>query len=174
MKTVSRVGAVLLCLLINGQAMAELSPQATLDSLHEAGADADPVAFTAVLAPDAVFLGVADTARLQGQALRDFIDDSFSSGNVWDYQTSTRDVQLSADGSVAWFDEMLESDQLGRAYGSGVLTYSGGVWRVVQYSLVASPEAPGVAAPLVPVTPQEPKKPECRKLRHKTNKKSSC
>jgi ketosteroid isomerase-like protein len=174
MKTVSSVGAVLLGIVLSWQAMAEMSPQAALDTLHQAGVDADPEAFTAVLAPDAVFLGVADSARLQGQALRDFIDDSFSSGNAWDYRISARDVQLSADGSVAWFDESLESDELGSAYGSGVLTQSGGVWRVVQYSLVASPEARSVAAPVVPVTPQEPQQPECRKLRHKTNKKATC
>ncbi|CAA0114854.1 Uncharacterised protein [Halioglobus japonicus] len=171
MKIVSRAGAVLLCLLFNLQAFAETSPQATLDALHQAGADANHTAFNAALAPDAVFLGVGESVRLQGQALRDFIDESFGSGNAWDYSSSAREVQLSADGSIAWFDEALQSDQLGRAYGSGVLTQSGGIWKVVQYNLVVSPEAQSVAAPVVP---EEPKKPECRKTRHKTNKKATC
>jgi hypothetical protein len=180
MNIYSTTGTLLLGVLFTLQALAEASPEAALDTLHKAGAEANQADFIAVLAQDAVFLGVGDGTRLQGQALRDFVSESFASGNTWDYRTSERDVRLSADGTVAWFDESLEHDQLGRGRGSGVLIQNGGGWKVVQYDLtvpqpgaavVSEAETPGAAAPAASTTPQ---KPRCRKIRHKTNKQASC
>jgi hypothetical protein len=180
MNIYTRSGALLPGLLFTVQALAEASPEAALDTLHRAGAEANQADFIAVLAPSVVFLGVGDGTRLQGQALRDFVSESFASGNTWDYRTNERDVRLSADGSVAWFDESLEHDQLGRGRGSGVLTQNGGAWKVVQYDLtvplpgavvVSEAETPAAVAPAVSKKPQ---KPQCRKVRHKTNKQASC
>jgi hypothetical protein len=180
MNIYSTISALLLGLLFALQALAEASPEAALDTLHRAGAEANQADFIGVLAQGVVFLGVGDGTRLQGQALRDFVSESFASGNTWDYRTSERDVRLSADGSVAWFDESLEHDQLGRGRGSGVLTQNEGAWKIAQYDLtvplpgaveVSEAETPGAAAPAMSKTPQ---KPRCRKIRHKTNKQASC
>lgn len=180
MNTYSSIGTVLLGVLFTVQANADASPGAALETLQQAGADANEAHFVAVLAPDAVFLGVGDGKRLQGQALRNFISESFASGNTWGYRSSERVVRLSADGTVAWFDESLEHDQLGRGRGSGVLIQSGGVWQVAQYDLtvslpgttaVSAAESPAAVAPAVT---EPPRKPECRKARHKTNKKATC
>ena len=176
----SKTGALSLTVLLALQALAETSPDAALETLHKAGANANETEFVAALAPDAVFIGGGDAVRLQGQALRNFISESFASGNAWDYRSSGRDVRLSADGTVAWFDESLEHDQLGRGRGSGVLVQSGGGWQIVQYVLtvplpgsavVSEVVTPGVVAPAAPDTAR---KPQCRKVRHKTNKKASC
>ena len=171
----STVAALLLGFFLAVSAMAEASPESTLDALHQAGAAGDQAGFVALLAPDAVFIGVVDgDARLQGAALRDFI----SAGSDWDYRATEREVRVSGDGTVAWFDEVLRREPLAGGRGSGVLVSSDGVWKIAQYHLSA-PQADVAAtavapAPAAPAATQAQQKPECRKIRHKTNKQASC
>ncbi|MEZ5570664.1 MAG: nuclear transport factor 2 family protein [Halioglobus sp.] len=180
------------------QAHADSSPDATLDALHKAGAQADQAAFISLLAKDAVFLGLADGSRLQGQSLRDFINESFAQGKTWGYRSNERQTHLAADGTVAWFEETLEQGQApqARGRGTGVMVRDGGEWMIVQYNLtppqtniaatstlaptvggVASPQtaSPGLTSPPADGTSTgSPPKEECRKFRHKTNKKATC
>lgn len=185
MKTTATIGALLLGLVIAAQATAGTSPAATLDAFYKAGAGANESAFIAQLAEDAVLLGVDGGARLQGQSLRDYVSASFGSGSVtngdtWAYHSSDRQIRLSADGSVAWFDEALQHEQFGTGRASGVLIANGGNWKIAQYNLtlplpgaaVASPAGVSGAANTAPAA--APQKPQCQQLRHKTNKKSSC
>ena len=170
-------GTLLLGLLFTLRAFADGSPEAALDSLHEAGAAANQVEFIAMLAPEAVFLGVDGSARLQGQSLRDYVSESFASGNAWDYRSSEREMRRSSDGTIAWFDESLQHDQLGSGRGTGVLVQSGGVWKIAQYNLtIPLPGAAvsGVQTSGAPPITEAPQEPECRKIRHKTNKQASC
>jgi hypothetical protein len=58
----------------------------------------------------------------------------FASGKAWAFRSSRRDVTVR--GDVAWFDEELETKNLGPARGSGVLLRdSRGEWKVAQYNL---------------------------------------
>jgi len=177
---------LLLALLWAGYASGD-TPADALDALHRAGENADPAAFISLLTSDAVVLGLAGNARLTGKSLRDFIGASFPGGEAWNYRGAQREIRYSADGTVAWFDESLTRDHLERGRGSGVLVRTGAGWRVAQYSLnlcansgrpppaagtqkdtaaAAAVGEPGVTAP-------EDKR-ECRRMRHKTNKVSSC
>ena len=170
-------GTLILGLLFTLRAFAEGSPEAALDSLHRAGAAANPVEFIGMLAPEAVFLGVDGSARLQGQSLRDYVSESFASGNAWDYSSSEREMRLSSDGAIAWFDECLQHHQRGSGRGTGVLIYSGGAWKIAQYNLtIPLPGAAvsGAQSSGPPAVTEAPQKPECRKIRHKTNKQASC
>jgi hypothetical protein len=181
MKTNATIGALLLSLIITAPAHAETSPAATLDAFYKAGAGANQSAFVAQLTEDAVFLGVDGGTRLQGQSLRDYVSDSVANGNTWAYHSSDREIRLSADGSVAWFDESLQHEQLGTGRASGVLIADNGNWKIAQYNLTVplpgvvsvSPAGTSGAAANTAV-PAAPQKPECKQLRHKTNKKSSC
>lgn len=184
MKITAMIGALLLGLAIAAQAHADTSPAATLDAFYAASAGADQSAFIAQLTEDAVLLGVDGGARLQGQSLRDYVSkslgsESASNGNTWDYYSSDRQIRLSADGTVAWFDESLQHAQLGAGRASGVLVANGGNWKIAQYNrtvplpgvVVASP-AGAAAAAVVPAP--APKKSGCMQLRHKTNTKGDC
>jgi hypothetical protein len=186
MKSIATTFALLLGLVLATQARAETSPAATLDAFYKAGAGADQSAFIAQLAADAVLLGVDGDARLQGQSLRDYVSESFGSpgltnGNAWALDSSDREIRLSADGSVAWFDESLQHDQLGSGRASGVLVANGGNWKIAQYNRTLSTTGIEVSSPAGlsaaaagTAAPAAPQKPECKQLRHKTNKKSSC
>jgi hypothetical protein len=108
-----------------------------------------------------------------------------------------RELRVSEDGSVAWFEESLEHDALGRGWGSGVMINTSEGWKIAQYNLTVS--APNdIATSVLPISqdastpaknvsnetskdavaeavvPPPEKKKACRKIRHKTNKVSRC
>ena len=182
MNVYSTIGALLLALCIAVPAMAEAPPASALDALHTAGAAGNEAEFVALLTPDAVFIGLSDGGeRLQGEALRDFVSESLAADSVWDYRSADREVRVSADGSVAWFDEALQSDPQAGGHGSGVLVRSeDGLWKIAQYHFSLSQPGGAAAVPAAvpatgaPLANEAPQQPECRKVRHKTNKKASC
>lgn len=185
MRTNATISAMSFGLLVGAliavPASAQSSPQAALDAFYKAAAAANESEFIAVLAADAVLLGIGDEGRLQGQPLYEYVSESFASGGNWRYSVNDRQIRQTDDGSVAWFDESLQSDGLSPGRASGVLVQDDGNWKVAQYNLTVSQPA------IAPVPPSQvpaaaastevnsaPQKPECRQLRHKTNKKSSC
>jgi hypothetical protein len=193
MKFALLIGALLSGLAVTMLALAQASPDAALDALHKAGADANSAAFESLLAQDVVFLGVDGDARLEGQSARDFLSEHLMQGNAWAYRSIERETRLSPDGSVAWFDETLQHDQLGRGRGTGVLIRGSEGWKVAQYSLIVplpggavsisgasgtqAVTAPGAAnspdATVVQPTGTQEKK-RCMMTSHKTNTRAEC
>ena len=171
-----------------------------LDGFHAAAADADYDRYTALMARDIVFLGTDAGERWQGQAFTDFAQPHFDNGKGWTYLPRDRSISLSADGSVAWFDELLSHEKLGTCRGSGVLVLEAGEWKIAQYNLsvpipndlvygvaeqvqafesgddsvtVGAATASATVAEDSDTEADEPAKP-CRERRHKTNRKASC
>lgn len=193
MKFVSKVGALLFGLSLTLLALADPTPDAALDALHKAGADANAAAFEALLAEDVVFLGIGGTGRLEGQAARAYFSEYLAQGNAWEYSSSLRETRVSPDGTVAWFDERLEHGQLGLGRATGVLVRSGEGWKVAQYNLTV-PVSGGAAAASVGVGSQTgavpgavnssgaagappaavPEKKRCMITSHKTNTRAEC
>jgi len=192
MKFASLIGALLWGLALTMLAVAQASPDAALDALHKAGADANSEAFEALLAQDVVFLGVDGAARLEGPSARDFFSEHLMQGNAWAYRSIERETRLSTDGSVAWFDETLQHDQLGRGRGTGVLIRSSEGWKLAQYNLivplpggaVSISGASGTQALIAPdaanspgatsVQPTGTQKKRCMMTSHKTNTRAEC
>jgi len=124
----------------------ELSPQPelrateqigrTLDTWHEAAARADEEAYFAHFTEDAVFLGTDATERWDRDAFRAYAHPHFAKGKAWSFRATSREVVLSSDGRIAWFDEALATPNLGPARGSGVLLLGAdGSWRIAHYNL---------------------------------------
>jgi len=198
MKILSAICALLFILACNTHTFADSMPANAIDALHRASAKADPEAFLALLTTDAVLLGVDGNKRLEGQALHSFVHERFSRGETWKYRSQQREIRLSADGVVAWFNEALEHDQLGHGWGSGVLIKTGAGWKVAQYNFsIVVPnnmtesgtpinQEPGIPETNVStdtasdtttaetLTTEPEKKKACRRIRHKTNKVSRC
>ena len=59
----------------------------------------------------------------------------FARGKAWSFKATQRHVSFSKDGQVAWFDEALDTPNMGPARGSGVLVRMGSRWRIAQYNL---------------------------------------
>ena len=107
----------------------------TLDDLHRAAAEADEARYFGHFAPDGVFLGTDASERWTVEAFRAYAHPHFQAGKGWTYRVAARHLDVSSDGSHAWFDEALTNEKLGVCRGSGVLRRAQGAWQVVQYNL---------------------------------------
>jgi ketosteroid isomerase-like protein len=108
---------------------------ATLNTLHQAAADADYEAYSSVFADDAVFLGTDATERWTRDEFMAFAKPYFDQGRGWTYVMTERHVSVAADGATAWFDERLDNASYGETRGSGVLIKESGEWKISQYNL---------------------------------------
>jgi hypothetical protein len=104
-----------------------------LDDFHDAAAHADEDRYFAHFAPDAVFVGTDATERWDVGAFRAYAHPHFARGKAWSFRGVHRRIALR--GDVAWFEEDLETANLGPARGSGVLALIGGRWLLEQYVL---------------------------------------
>jgi hypothetical protein len=124
---------------IGSRADEEASIRHTLDVWHEAAARSDEVAYFALMTRDSIFLGTDATERWSRDAFRAYAHAPFSEGRGWHMRAVRRDVEIATGpihaGSVAWFDEDLETVNLGPARGSGVLVRDDLGWRIAQYNL---------------------------------------
>ena len=112
---------------------AEESVASALDDFHDAAAKADEDRYFAHFAPGGVFLGTDATERWEVPAFRAYAHPHFAKGKAWTFRAVRRIVTVR--GDLAWFDEDLETQNLGPARGSGVLSLHGGKWLIDQYVL---------------------------------------
>lgn len=108
---------------------------AVLDDWHKAAAEADEARYFGHLTADAVFLGTDATERWTRDAFRAWARPFFARGKAWSFRSVSRTIFLSRDGAVAWFDEVLDTPNMGPCRGSGVLVKEGGGWKIAQYNL---------------------------------------
>lgn len=110
-----------------------------LDAWHAAAASSDEETYFSLMTRDAVFLGTDATERWSRDEFRAYAHRPFSEGRGWRMQARRRDVVIEPGpvraGAVAWFDEDLETVNLGPARGSGVLVRDDLGWRIAQYNL---------------------------------------
>src|SRR5262244_3248885 len=92
-----------------------------LDDWHDAAAKADEARYFAHFAMDGVFLGTDATERWTVAAFREYAHPYFAKGKAWSFKPKARHVFVAADAKTAWFDELLDTPNLGEARGSGVL-----------------------------------------------------
>jgi uncharacterized protein (TIGR02246 family) len=108
---------------------------AVLEDWHAAAAAADEARYFGHFTRDAVFLGTDGTERWTRDQFRAWAKPFFARGKAWSFRALSRHVAFSRDGQVAWFDEALDTPNMGPARGSGVLVREGGRWRIAQYNL---------------------------------------
>jgi hypothetical protein len=108
---------------------------AVLDDWHQAASVADEARYFGHFAPRGVFMGTDATERWTVSEFREWAKPYFAKGKAWNFKPRDRHIEFSDDGRVAWFDEMLDTTNLGVCRGSGVLTLAGGAWKINQYNL---------------------------------------
>lgn len=116
-------------------AMPAQAPGEVLDQWHLAAARADADAYFSLMAPGAVFLGTDATERWTKDEFRAWAGPYFQKGKAWTFRAVKRHVSFARGGNTAWFDEELDTPNLGPARGSGVLVKQGGTWLIAQYNL---------------------------------------
>jgi ketosteroid isomerase-like protein len=130
------MSGLLLCvfLLATGKGP-EAAVASVLDDWHRAAAAADESRYFGHFTAEAVFLGTDATERWTREEFRRYAHPHFAKGKAWSFVAVSRRVSFSPDLSVAWFDEALDTPNLGPARGSGVLLFEAGQWRIAQYNL---------------------------------------
>ena len=108
---------------------------AVIDDWHAAAAAADEERYFSHMTEHAVFLGTDPAERWTMAQFRAYAHPYFAGGKAWSFRSVRRDITISSDGAVAWFDEDLATPNLGPARGTGVLVREGGTWKIAQYSL---------------------------------------
>ncbi len=108
---------------------------AVLNDWHQAASVADEARYFGHFAPNGVFMGTDSTERWTVAEFREWAKPRFQRKSTWTFKARGRHVDFSADRKTAWFDEMLNTSDLGVCRGSGVLVLLGGKWKIAQYNL---------------------------------------
>lgn len=129
--------ALMLCstVCLVAQSPAEKTITTTLDDWHLAAAQADEARYFSHFAEDAIFLGTDATERWDKASFQSWAHPFFQRGKAWSFKPTRRAITLGADGHTAWFDEDLDTPNMGPCRGSGVLTLARGQWQLRQYNL---------------------------------------
>ncbi len=105
-----------------------------LDDWHAAAAQADEERYFGHFAVGGVFLGTDGAERWTVPAFRSYAHPHFAKGKAWTFRATRREITFA--GEAAWFDEDLDTPNLGPARGSGVLVRDEhGIWKIAQYNL---------------------------------------
>ncbi|MEY8019210.1 nuclear transport factor 2 family protein [Muriicola sp. SD30] len=106
----------------------------TLDNWHKAAAEADFNAYFDLMTKDAVFIGTDAAEVWNKPEFMAFSKPYFEQGKAWNFTSIDRNLYIDPSGSLAWFDELLNTwMQLCR--GSGVLKKENGEWKIAHYVL---------------------------------------
>lgn len=106
-----------------------------LDAWHAAAAAADEEKYFSYFTPDAVYLGTDASERWKRDEFRKWAHPYFAKGKAWRFKATARWITFAPDRTVAWFDEALETPNLGPCRGSGVLVATDHGWKIAQYNL---------------------------------------
>ncbi len=105
-----------------------------IDGWHKAAADANFNDYFKRMSSDAVFIGTDPTENWQLEGFKAFCKPYFDKGKAWNFRSLDRHVYFSQDHSIAWFDELLDT-QMKICRGSGVLKKENGEWKIAHYVL---------------------------------------
>ena len=96
---------------------------------------ADESRYFGYFAPNGIFMGTDPTERWTVTEFRAWAKPQFQRKSARSFRPRDRHIVFSADGKTGWFDEMLDTPNLGLCRGSGVLVSLGGQRKIAQYSL---------------------------------------
>ena len=124
------------CSRTGGTAMDEKAVSRVLDAWHQAAAEAEYERYFSHFSSDsAIFMGTDATERWTAGEFKEWAKPYFESGDAWNFSPEERHIYFSDNGNTAWFDESLDTPNLGPARGSGVMVKQNDSWRIAHYNL---------------------------------------
>ncbi len=106
----------------------------TLEQWHKAAADANFDTYFGLMTKDAIFIGTDPTENWTNTDFKAFSKPYFDKGKAWSFSTLERNIFVENEVSVAWFDELLDT-QMGICRGSGVVQKTTDGWKIKHYVL---------------------------------------
>lgn len=110
------------------------SIEVQLDNWHKAAANADFESYFGLMTEDAIFIGTDAEENWNYTAFKAFSKPYFDKGKAWSFTKLERNIYVSPEANLAWFDELLDT-QMGICRGSGVMVLKNEVWKVQHYVL---------------------------------------
>ncbi len=101
---------------------------------HKAAADANFDAYFGLMTEDAIFIGTDPTENWNYTDFKAFSKPYFDKGKAWSFSDLERNIFVSDNADLAWFDELLDT-QMGICRGSGVLQKTENGWKIKHYVL---------------------------------------
>lgn len=131
---------------------------AFVDGWHDDAANTR-MAYFDKIAKDGVYIGTDRTELWTRDAFKAWSKKYFDAKAAWTFKATRRNVYASADKSLIWFDELLDTRNMGPAMASGVLRKTKSGFEIVHYQLsLAVPNA--VNEQVVGIITNHEKKPE--------------
>lgn len=108
-----------------------------LDDWHTAAAEGDFERYFNYFESDSsIFMGTDATERWTIAVFKPWSKPYFEDDGVaWTFTPTFRKVYFSENGKTAWFDEELDTPNLGPSRGSGVLLKNEKGWKIAHYNL---------------------------------------
>lgn len=106
----------------------------TLEKWHKAAAQANFEDYFGLMTQDAIFIGTDPTENWNYSNFKAFAKPYFDKGKAWSFSTLERNIFVEDNASIAWFDELLDT-QMGICRGSGVMQKTEKGWKVKHYVL---------------------------------------
>jgi len=105
-----------------------------MNAWHNAAATADEDVFFGSMTEDCVYIGTDKSERWLRDELKAWSAKYFERDKAWDFKTIERQIHLSDDGNIAWFNETLDT-WMGVCRSSGVVALVDGKWKLKHYHL---------------------------------------
>ncbi len=105
-----------------------------LDNWHKAAAEADEDTFFGSMTEDAIYLGTDKTERWSRNEMKVWAAKYFEGESAWAFKPFDRNIYLSEDGTMAWWEEKLDT-WMGVCMGSGVLAKTTDGWKIKHFHL---------------------------------------
>jgi hypothetical protein len=108
---------------------------AFVDGWHDDAAHAR-MAYFDKMAADGVYIGTDRSELWQRDAFREWARKYFEGRkSAWSFRATRRNVYASADGKLIWFDELLDTPNMGHCMASGVIRRTAKGFEIVHYQL---------------------------------------
>jgi len=108
---------------------------AFVDGWHDDAAHAR-MAYFDKMAPDGIYIGTDRSELWQRDAFRAWGRKYFEGKkSAWTFHATRRNVYSSADGQLIWFDELLDTENMGHCMASGVIRKTATGFEIVHYQL---------------------------------------
>ncbi len=107
-----------------------------LDKWHNAAATANFDEYFGLMTDNSIFMGTDATEYWTKKQFMNFSKPYFDRGKAWSFKATVRHIYSSPENpNIAWFDEELDTPNLGLSRGTGVLQKIAGEWKIEQYNL---------------------------------------
>lgn len=105
-----------------------------IDMWHNNAAEANYEGYFGAMTGESIFIGTDASENWNQEEFKNFSKPYFDKKKAWNFKPIKRNLYISSNGEVAWFDELLDT-WMGICRGSGVLGKNGDEWKIEHYVL---------------------------------------